>query len=54
MDCIGCKSLPNLDVPLLTCGCYYCCACYTKLRSNGIHLCVKHEKPLRRGRKKNT
>lgn len=53
MNCLNCNREPNINVPLLTCGCYYCPACYCLMKSNRIYNCIEHNREMVRGRKKN-
>ena len=53
MNCLNCDREPTLAVPLLTCGCYYCPACYCIMKSNRIYNCLAHDREMVRGRKRN-
>lgn len=53
MNCYKCDKGPNLDIPLLRCGCYVCPPCYCLIKGEKINNCLICDKKLIRGRKLN-
>lgn len=53
MNCYNCLAESDRNVPLLKCGCYVCPPCYCIIKSDKINICLRCDKKLIRGKKKN-
>ena len=53
MNCYHCQSPPDIQIPLLRCGCYVCSSCYTKIKLYMSLNCLICKRKLIRGSKLN-